>query len=147
MVLRLSRLKPGGKRKTHILLSACLWTVIGVLLLTKGFYRISLVTLPPITVAIIVALAATSGVLKSYFVLDKAANKSIERILAFKDDTCLGAVYSIKTWLLVLCMMGMGALLRNSTLPVILLVFIYITVGSSLLISSRFAWMLWFKNR
>jgi hypothetical protein len=65
--------------------------------------------------------------------------------LAFGDDTCLGAVYSVKTWLLVLAMAVMGALLRNSAVPGILLCFIFFAVGWSLLFSARIVWEAWFS--
>ncbi len=136
----LSRFKPGAKRRTHLLLTAILWSVIGLLLLTKGSYRI--VQVGEYQVVIIIA-ALIAGTLKSVFILDRSARKSIDRILDFKDGTCLGAVYSIKTWLLVVCMMGLGIILRNSSLPLSLLCFIYFTIGWALLFSSRLAWQTW----
>lgn len=144
----LTRLKPGASKKTHLFLAACLWSGIGVLLLTKGGYRISQDASSAFTLTkIFVSLAAvTVGYLKSRIILDKAANKAIDRILHLKDGTCLGAVYSYKTWIIVLSMMGTGVLLRNSDLPVILLVFIYFTIGSALLYSSRLAWCAWLRN-
>ncbi len=111
--------------------------------MTKGSYRIVQVT--EYQVAIVVT-ALIAGTLKSYFILDRSARKSIERILNFKDGTCLGAVYSIKTWLLVVFMMGMGIFLRNSSLPLSLLCFIYFTIGWALLFSSRLAWKKWMAS-
>ena len=141
MAKDLSRFKPGASTRTHLLLSAVLWTTIGSLLLAKGSYRLSqlgqwqsfMVMLPAIII----------GSLKALVILDKSARRGIERIATFKDGTCLGAVYSIKTWILVLCMMGMGVILRNSSLPVTLLGFLYITIGWALLLSSRLAWKAW----
>jgi hypothetical protein len=83
------------------------------------------------------------GILKSHFILDKTACKSINRILLLKDGTCLGAVYSKQTWLLVVAMMIMGALLRQSQFPRPLLGVLYITVGWALLWSSRNGWKAW----
>jgi len=68
----------------------------------------------------------------------------VKRILTFDDGTCLGAVYSVKTWFLVLFMIGMGVILRSSSLPMTLLSFIYITIGVGLLASSRHAWRAWY---
>ena len=136
----LSRFKPGVKRRTHLLLTAILWTVIGLLLLIKGSYRIVQVSEYQV---VIIITAFILGTFKSIFILDRSARKSIDRILDFKDGTCLGAVYSIKTWLLVVCMMGMGIILRNSFLPLSLLCFIYFTIGWALLFSSRLAWQTW----
>ncbi len=140
----LSRFKPGVRRRTHLLLAAMLWTFIGLLLLTKGAYRI--VQVPEYQIIIIIT-ALSAGTLKSIFILDRSARRSIERILDFKDGTCLGAVYSVKTWLLVVGMMGMGIVLRNSPLPLSLLCFIYFTIGWALLFSSRLAWQIWLRNK
>ena len=143
MVKGLSRFKPGVNRRTHLLMTAVLWTVIGLLLLTKGAFRLSqLNDWQPL----IIVLAVLAGSLKAYLILDKSARKGIDRILSFKEGTCFGAVYSVKTWILVLCMMGMGVILRNSSLPLSLLSFLYLTIGWALLLSSRLAWRVWFKK-
>lgn len=139
----LSRYKPGAKRRTHLLLSAILWSFIGLLLLSKGVYRIGQVTEYQ---TIIVITALIFGTLKSIFILDRSARNSIERILHFKDGTCLGAVYSVKTWLLVMGMMGAGILLRSSSLPLTLLCFVYFMIGWALVFSSRLAWFMWAKK-
>jgi len=144
MQKKLSRLKPGVKKQTHLLLAAILWTGVGILLLTKGAYRI-------VQVKdygwIITVTALIAGTLKSLYVLDRSASRSIGRIMEFDDGTCLGAVYSIKTWLLVMVMMGTGIILRNSSLPMGLLCFIYFTIGWGLLFSSRLAWKQWFTEK
>ncbi len=145
MTTGLSRFKPGVATRTHLLLSAALWTAIGVLLLAKGTYRLS--QLAEWQAFVVVIPAIVIGSLKAVFVLDKSARRGIDRILTFKDGTCLGAVYSIKTWILVLCMMGMGVILRNSSLPIKFLGFLYITIGWAMLVSSRLAWRAWLQGK
>jgi len=140
----LSHLKPGADRKTHLLLSASLWTAIGCMLLLKGGYRLSGVEGGQF---FLVCGALITGTLKSFLVLDKAARRTRDRILQFKEGTCIGAVYSVKTWALVLCMAAMGVMLRNSSLPIMLLSFIYVTVGWSLLFSSRHVWFAWMTHK
>jgi len=140
----LSRFKPGAKRRTHLLLTAVLWSVIGILLLTKATYRIVQVQEHQIAV---IMTALIFGTLKSILILDRSARKSIVRILDFEDGTCLGAVYSFKTWLLVVSMMGVGLILRNSSLPLSLLCFVYFMIGWALLFSSRLAWMMWMRRK
>jgi hypothetical protein len=139
-----SHLKPGAARKTHLLLSASLWTCIGCMLLVKGAYRLAGVEEGWFFLA---CGALIIGSLKSFAVLDRAAARTRDRILCFKEGTCLGAVYSLKTWTLVLCMAGMGVILRNSSLPIMLLCFIYLTVGWSLLLSSRIVWVAWLTHK
>jgi hypothetical protein len=144
MINGLSRFKPGVNRRTHLFLSAVLWTTIGLLLFSKGVFRLSQLNdwqfLMP-TAAIL------TGSLKAFFILDSSARRGITRILTFKNGTCLGAVYSVKTWILILCMMGMGVILRNSFLPISLLIFLYITIGWALLLSSRLAWKAWLDRK
>ncbi|KJR97848.1 MAG: hypothetical protein VR65_22795 [Desulfobulbaceae bacterium BRH_c16a] len=142
MAKKISRFKPAVSRSTLLFLSALLWTMIGLLLLVKGGYR--WFQLPQWQLLIAVT-AFAAGSLKALFILDTSARRAIERILHFQDGTCLGAVYSVKTWILVLCMMSMGVILR-SYLPVQFLCFLLLTIGWALLLSSRLAWRAWFKR-
>lgn len=138
----LSRFKPGVARRTHLLLAAMLWSAVGTLLLTRGarFIRVSDYQ------AVIVVTSLVAGTLKGYFVLDRSARKTLKRISGFHENTCFGAVYSIKTWMLVGGMIAMGIGLRRSSLPSELLGFIYLTIGWGLLFSSRIAWSAWRKG-
>lgn len=134
----LLRLKPGVHRQTHLLLAAMLWTGIGCMLMLRGILLLTVIDKYWVfLVAIIV------GTLKSLLILDKTARKGIRRILNFSDGTCLGAVYSIHTWLLVLIMIGSGILLRRSSLPRELLGGLYAAIGWALFFSSRHAWLAW----
>jgi hypothetical protein len=143
MAKDLSRFKPAVSRRSLLFLSALLWTLIGLLLLAKGSYRwFQLPQWQPF----IVATALVAGSLKSILILDASARRAIDRLLLFQDGTCLGAVYSWKTWILVLCMMSMGVILRGC-LPVKLLCFLLITIGWALLLSSRLAWRAWFGSK
>lgn len=138
MVSRLARLKPGVQQKTHLLLAASLWTSIGIMLMVRGLGWLLAADL------VFLALPAVLlGFLKARYILDRTAARSIERILLLQDGTCLGAVYSKWTWLLVLAMMGMGMLLRSSALPRPLLAVLYIMVGWALFWSSRKGWQAW----
>ena len=139
----IARFKPAVQRNTLLLLSACLWTIIGLLLLAKGGYR--WYRLPEHRLLIIVS-GFIVGTAKSIWILDNSARRGVDRILNFADGTCLGAVYSSKTWILVLCMMGLGVILRNSFFLFQLLCFLYFTVGWALLFSSRLAWREWLKR-
>lgn len=84
--------------------------------------------------------ALIAGTMKSFLILDKTAKKGVLRILEMADGTCLGAVYSARTWLLILLMMVAGVVLRRSTLPRELLGGLYVAIGWALFFSSRHAW-------
>ncbi len=137
---RLAHLKPGVPKRIHLLWAAILWTCIGLLLISRGANWVV-----SYNQWWIVVVALVLGSCKSYFILDRFAKKGIQRILNFADGTCLGAVYSLKTWMLVFCMIIAGFFMRHSSLPRPLLSLMYITVGWGLLLSSRHAWLSW-KN-
>jgi len=87
--------------------------------------------------------ALAVGTIKSLLILDKTARKTIERIVGMQDGTCLGAIYSWKTWLLVILMIGSGILLRTFFTPGIVIGLLYAAVGWALLFSSRLGWLAW----
>lgn len=135
----LTRLKPGVSPRTHLLCASALWTLIGLFLLYRGG-----VYLQQGNFLLLMMLGIILGSLKSYLVLNNSAKRGVERIKRFGDNTCIGAVYSWRTWLLVLSMMLLGLILRNSQVPVGLLGTICIAIGWALLYSSRYAWQQWF---
>ena len=139
----LKRFKPGVKKKIHILFTALLWSCVGIGLFTKGVYYLR--NVDQIVMYILIGLLL--GCLKAFFVLDKAAKRTLFRIDQFQDGTCLGAVYSKKTWALILCMILFGVVIRNSPLPHYLIGILYVTIGSALSFSSRHGWIVWSKNR
>ncbi len=138
MAGNLSRLKPGAPRTVHLLVAASIWTVVGLMLMLRGAGWLASVEslwlfLP--------AVALGTG--KSLLILDRSAKKGVDRIVHLQDGKCIGGVYSVKTWLLVLLMMVMGCLLRNSSLPKEFLGVFYVTIGWGLFFSSRHAWRTW----
>lgn len=131
----LSKLKPGVTAKTHLILASMLWTTIGLVLLSRGIVYLKADNLLPVT-----ALGIILGSVKSRYLLDRSAIKGVERIKRFGDHTCVGAVYSWQTWLLVLAMMLFGFMLRKSSLPPFLIGVACTAIGWSLFYSSRHGW-------
>jgi hypothetical protein len=132
-----SRWKPAASRRTHVLLAACLWSVIGLFLMIRSCQRL----VPEFLPFLLIAFAA--GLVKSLYVLDKMARKILERNMLMADGSCLGAVYSKKTWILILVMICAGVLLRYYSISPVVLGSIYGAVGSALLFSSRALWRAW----
>jgi hypothetical protein len=137
----LARFKPGVPRRMHIMLAASLWTGIGIMLMVRG-----IIWLIGAERSWLVFPALVIGTVKSIMVLDKTARRSLDRILRLADGTCLGAVYSVKTWMVVSLMMIAGYGLRHSSLPVYLLGFLYMIIGWALFMSSRHAWICWYRG-
>lgn len=141
MSSKLARLKPGVPRRVHLFAAALLWTAVGVMLMSRGIHWLNIADR---LVWIVPALLL--GFIKSRIILERTVEKNIDRILHFKDGTCLGAVYSKETWLLVLVMIGMGVVLRHSSLPRSFLAIMYIMVGWALIWASRKGWQAWLKK-
>ncbi|HIP40715.1 MAG TPA: hypothetical protein EYG88_15340 [Desulfocapsa sulfexigens] len=141
MAGKLSRLKPNASSSVHLFVAASLWTVVGIVLMSRGVSWLS-----TIDKLWIIIPAFLTGTLKSLYMLDKSAKKSINRIVATRDGRCIGGVYSVKTWLLVLVMMTAGYLMRHSSLPKEFLGLFYVSIGWGLLFSSRNAWLAWKNN-
>ncbi len=133
--------KPGVSRTVHLFAAPFLWTAIGGMLLFRGWGWFD-----PGWGRLLLLVAGLLGTLKSLFILDKIARRSLERIVMFKDNTCLGAVYSWKTWLLVLLMMTSGFFLRKITQPGPFIGTLYCAIGWSLCLSSRLGWRQWFRQ-
>lgn len=132
------RYKPAGSARTHALLAAGLWTIVGAGLLTAGvvwsradgWFRFA----PVLAVAVLV------GLLKGQFVLGKTARRVLDRISRRGEGRCLGGFISWRMWLMVLGMMVLGRLLRAGLLPRPLVAFVYESVGIALLIGAISLW-------
>ena len=132
------KLKPGVSRSIHLFAAPLTWTAVGIMLMERGLGWMGLhLTLRLLLIALLI------GTAKSLTVLDKAAKKTLRRIMGFNDNTCIGAVYPWQTWLLVLLMMIVGIALRFLTQPGIVLGAVYFAIGWALLLSSRHGWAQW----
>ena len=137
----LERWKPRAAGRTQLLLAAGLWSVVGAALLAAGS-RWTVQAFGPGAgaPALAIALAAAAGLLKGRFVLDRAAARIADRIVARGDGRCAGGFLSLRSWLLVALMSGAGGLLRGGLLPHAAVGPLYVAVGAGLIFSSRIAW-------
>lgn len=133
----LVRFKPVASVGTNLLVAALMWSFIGLYLMVRGYL------LHPNLPVVFLALGVGLGTLKAFWVIERAARKNIVRIVARPDGMCLGGVYSWGMWGMVICMMLGGRLLRNSSVPPLVVSVIYIAVGWALLLSSRLIWQEW----
>jgi len=137
----LQAIKPGVDRRVHLLAAAILWTAIGTVLIIRGWEWID-----PAENGWFVPAALFAGTVKSVFILDRAARRAVERIVRLRDGTCLGAVYSWKTWMLVVVMVTGGILLRTFFEPGKYIGTLYVAIGWALLLSSRHGWVEWSRR-
>ncbi len=132
--------KPGVSRAVHLFAAPFLWTAIGTMLMIRGFGWIG-----PGIARWLILLSLTVGTAKSLLILDKTARKSLKRIMELNDNTCIGAVYSWQTWLLVAMMMSFGIIMRKFTEPGMVIGVMYFAIGWALFFSSRHGWKQWLK--
>jgi hypothetical protein len=133
----LARLKPGASTRTNLLVAALMWSFIGMYLMARGYLLVDSLSW------VFLLLGLGLGTLKYFLVIERAARKNIARIVARPEGMCLGGVYSWGMWGMVVCMMIGGRLLRNSSVPPLVVGVIYIAVGWALLLSSRLIWQVW----
>ena len=137
--------KPAASRRTHLLLAAVMWTVVGSLLIYFGSQWV--LRTSPAYAHLQIAVAAAVGAVKSRFVLDRSARRIIERIRARGDGRCLGGFVSLKTWVLIALMVSVGRWLRGGLLSRHIVGLLYAAIGVALLVSARNFWRAWYRQR
>lgn len=133
--------KPGVNQSVLFFVAPFLWSIVGIMLIIRGMHW-----LESEHQLILLSVALLLGTLKSFFILDKTIKKSVARIAALEDGTCLGAVYSWKSWLLVALMILVGGIVRHVYTPGNLLGTVYCAIGWALLVSSRHGWITWHQT-
>jgi len=115
-----------------------MWTVVGGVLALVGAWWVlrdgQLWKLIPLLTALVL------GLLKSKFVLDRAAERISTRIIDRGNGKCIGGFLSPSSWLLVVLMAGGGRLLRSSPVPRFWIGLLYSGIGVGLFHSSRIFW-------
>lgn len=137
----LAEFKPSVSRKTLLLVGAFFWSVVGLFLLFRGA---GILAGGGHYVMLAVALAV--GTAKGLLVFEKSARKNIDRILRRGDNSCLGGVYSFKTWGVILAMIFLGRFLRTSHIAHHVYGFVITAVGWGLLVASRVIWQAWVRK-
>jgi hypothetical protein len=132
----LLRLKPGAPVHVHLLVAALIWTIVGLFLMMNGYLLVSMAARQWFAV-----IGIGLGTIKSFFILDRMTRKNIQRILDRNDNACIGSVYSLRTWGLVIVMIVLGRYLRSSVVPGEYVGVLYLAVGWGLLLSSRLMWL------
>ena len=131
--------KPAASRRTHLLLAACMWSVVGCLLMLVGMNWL----LGQQRAGMLLLIAVAAALLKSRLILDRIARRNVARIRSRDDNRCIGGFLSVKSWLIIAGMMFAGRLLRGSSLSRSLVGCLYAAIGMALVLSSRHLWRSW----
>ena len=140
----LKKFDPAVDKRLLIFLSGVLWSVVGIMLCKLAMNWLSLTSRqnavwPGITGVVL-------AILIYYFGFLKLVNKNTGRILSKEGKVCIFAFQPWKSYLIILVMIGMGAVLRHSSMPKHYLAIIYIGFGGAMILSSLVYYKYFFKN-
>ena len=140
----LKKFDPAVDKRLLIFLSGVLWSVVGIMLCKLAMNWLSLTSRqnavwPGITGVVL-------AVLIYYFGFLKLVNKNTGRILSKEGKVCIFAFQPWKSYLIILVMIGMGTVLRHSSMPKHYLAIIYIGFGGAMILSSLVYYKYFFKN-
>lgn len=130
-----SRLKPAVNRKWLIIISALMWSGVGIFLNILAFNWLKSFNNMQLLITIIIGLMA--GWVIAKFGFSNIANKNINRILAYPKEVCVFAFQEWKSYILIAVMMSLGIFLRTTGLiPKYILAPMYIGIGTALFLAS-----------
>ena len=134
--------KPAASARTHLLLAAVLWTIVGTVLALVGGRWTWSAGVPHRGAWL--TLAACAGGLKARFVLWHTTQRIIDRIRTRGDGRCIGGFVSWRTWAFIGLMMSLGYVLRRGLLPHAVVGVIYVAVGVALVVAATRVWRAWY---
>jgi hypothetical protein len=141
----------GLTRKQHLWIAASIWTLVGTGLMIMGlvfwfhFPYLGFLDGRHLGWG---AVALSVGLFKGKLILDRTANRVIERVETLQEPNPFKSIFQMfgsKTIALILAMMGFGIALRRAGVSFEIRGLIYIAVGAALLWSCRQYWVASFQ--
>ncbi|PID75643.1 MAG: hypothetical protein CSA20_03390 [Deltaproteobacteria bacterium] len=126
------------------LFAAVVWSGIGIMIIRKGL--IFLVNVQSCPLCVLVG-AGVVACIKTRMIMDPAAQRGIEHVHTLNSSSHFWEVFPVKTRYMIVCMMGISVVLKYTQFPDILKSFVYLSIGPSLLASSRLHWLEWLRRR
>ena len=137
----------GLSRQQHLWIAAAIWTLVGAGLLVMGavfWFHLPYLGFLDWQHLGWGSLALTVGLAKGKLILDRTANRVIDRVETLAEPNPCKSVlqmFGVKTILLILAMMGIGIVLRLAGVSFEIRGLIYLAVGTALLWSCRRYWL------
>jgi len=129
------RLKPAVNRKWLILISALMWSAVGIFLNILAFGWLK--SYNNIQLIITITIGLFTGLIIARYGFSIIAKKNIGRILEYPKKACVFAFQECKSYILIAFMMSMGIFMRTSgIIPKTLLAPMYIGIGTALFLGS-----------
>lgn len=141
---KLSKYDPAVDKRLLIILSGVIWTAVGIMLCNLAYGWMSA---EYTKFQLLVALAGMClALIIHHFGFLKLVNRNIDRILAKKGKVCIFGFQPWKSYVIILIMISMGTVLRQSSMPKPYLSIIYIGFGGAMLLSSFRYFRIFFKK-
>jgi len=134
MNLNIKKFDPAVDKRILIALSGLIWTCVGIYLCTLAMQWLAEATRAESF--LLSAAGVILAVLIYHFGFVKLANKNIKRILAKEGKVCIFGFQPWKSYLIIVIMMCLGVILRQSPMPKPYLSVIYTGFGGAMLLSS-----------
>jgi hypothetical protein len=129
-----SKLKPATPICWLIAAAGFTWSAVGILLCSMACGWLGALVF---RTALLSGTAGMIGIWAAYhFVFSAIALKNIDRLSLFPDKACFFAFQAWKSYLIIVVMVALGAVLRHSPIPREYLAALYLTIGGALLLSS-----------
>jgi hypothetical protein len=130
---KINRIKPAVGKTALLFAAALVWITAGATLLSTAYAWLHHTTPHALLFA---GIGVVAALLIHHFGFLKIANKNMARIIPMEGKQCLFSFMTWKSYLLVVVMIGLGALLRHSIIPKPYLAIVYIAIGLALILSS-----------
>jgi hypothetical protein len=130
----MDKYKPAVANTFLLFVAGIVWVGVGIMLLILAFSWLSKAS------NLEIYLYSGGGILLAllvhHFGFLKIVDKNLNRILQMNGKKCLFSFIPWKSYLIIMAMVAMGALLRHSMVPKKDLAILYIGIGLALILSS-----------
>ncbi len=126
--------KPAVNKNVLLFLAGFMWGGVGTMLLFLAFSWLS--KTPNINYYLFGGAGVVLALLVHHFGFLKIVDKNLERILPMDEKKCLFSFIPWKSYLIIVVMITMGAVLRHSVIPMQYLAILYTGIGLGLILSS-----------
>jgi hypothetical protein len=130
----MDKYKPAVTNTLLLFLAGIVWECVGIMLLYLAYTWLS--GAADTSIYMYWAAGILLALLIHHFGFLRIVDKNLARILQMNDKACFFAFYPWKSYLIVVVMVTMGALLRHSMIPKKDLAIVYIGIGLALILSS-----------
>ena len=129
-----SKLKPAAPIYWLIAAAGFTWSAVGIMLCRLACRWLDVLVF---RAAFLPGAAGMIGAVIAYhFVFSAIAIKNIGRLSLFSGNACFFAFQAWKSYFIIVVMVVLGAILRQSPIPREYLATLYLTIGGALLLSS-----------